>query len=164
MPSCKASQAGRGVEMKHCIGVLVLLATGSLTTNPALAAEASARFTVAVAVPSRVTLTTLEQPALLTLSDEDVRRGYKDVTARYAVSHNDPRGYLLRLSPRVGVTRHVEVRGFAAQVYLRDVDIEVRPQSVARKSDLALEFRFVLEADAQPGTYALPVHVTATPL
>jgi len=70
---------------------------------------------VSAVVPKRVTLTVLEQPVQLMLSAEDIERGYKDVAARYQVRHNDPNGYLLHLAPRIGLTRHVEVRGLGPQ-------------------------------------------------
>lgn len=154
----------RGIRMKHRIRVLVLLAAVSLPASPACAAEAQARFTVAVAVPPRATLATLDQPTQLTLSDEDVRRGYKDVSARYSVRHNDPRGYLLRLSPRVGLASRVQVTGLATDVVLADTDVEVRQVAASGSQELALGFRFLLEPAARPGTYRWPLHVTATPL
>lgn len=143
------------------MGVIGLAA---LLAGPAVAEQARATFTVSAVVPAVVTLTTLEQPSLLSLSVEDVERGYKDVSARYQVRHNDTRGYLLRLTPRVGVTRHVEVLGFAAPILLQDADVEIRRSSTPRLQDLTLEFRFVLDSKVQPGAYALPVLVSAIPL
>jgi hypothetical protein len=154
----------RGIGMKNRVGVLALLAVASLPASPAPAAEAQARLTVAAAVPPRVTLATLDQPAQLTLSVEDVRRGYKDVSARYAVRHNDPRGYLLPLSPRVGLASTVQVSGLASRVVLHDSDVEVHQTGGSGVCELVLDFRFLLDAVARPGTYALPVHLAATPL
>jgi hypothetical protein len=154
----------RGIRMKHRIGALVLLAVGSLPASPAPAAESQARFTVAVSVPSRVTLVALDQPAQLTLSDEDVRRGFKDVDASYTVSNNDPRGYLLRLSPRVGLTSRVQVTGLATDVVLADTDVEVRQMAARGSQELALGFRLLLDPAARPGSYRWPLSLTATPL
>jgi hypothetical protein len=135
-----------------------------LLAGPALADQARARFTVSAVVPKRVTLTALEQPSQITLSVEDVERGYKDVSARYQVRHNDRNGYLLHLVPRVGLTRQIEVRGLAAEVVLGDTDLAIRQASAGRLHDFELAFRFVLDPAARPGSYALPVHVTAAPL
>ena len=147
--------------MGRSMGVVALAA---LLAGPALADQAQARFTVSAVVPKRVTLTVLEQPVQLMLSAEDIERGYKDVAARYQVRHNDPNGYLLHLAPRIGLTRHVEVRGLGAAIQLSDADLAVRQASVGRLHDFELAFRFLLDPAARPGTYALPVHVTATPL
>lgn len=141
-----------------------VVALAALMAGPALADQARARFTVSAVVPKRVTLTVLEQPAQLMLSVQDIERGYKDVSARYQVRHNDRNGYLLHLVPRVGLTRQIEVRGLAAEVVLGDADLAIRQASVGRLHDFELAFRFVLDTAAQPGSYALPVHVTAAPL
>ena len=147
--------------MGRSLGVVALAA---LLAGPALADQAQTRFTVSAVVPRRVTLTVLEQPVQLMLSAEDIERGYKDVAARYQVRHNDPNGYLLHLAPRIGLTRHVEVRGLGAAIQLGDADLAVRQASVGRLHDFELAFRFVLDPSARPGSYALPVHVTAAPL
>jgi len=147
--------------MGRSMGVVALAA---LLAGPALADQARARFTVSAVVPKRVTLTALEQPSELMLSVEDIERGYKDVFARYQVRHNDPHGYLLHLAPRIGLTRQIEVRGLAAEVVLGDADLAIRQASAGRLHDFELAFRFVLDPAARPGTYALPVHVTAAPL
>jgi hypothetical protein len=141
-----------------------VVALAALLAGPALADQARARFTVSAVVPKRVTLTALEQPVQLMLSVEDIERGYKDVSARYQVRHNDPHGYLLHLAPRIGLTRQIEVRGLAAEVVLGDADLAIRQASVGRLHDFELAFRFVLDPAARPGSYALPVHVTAAPL
>jgi hypothetical protein len=140
------------------------LALLAAVSSPAAAERAAARFTVSALVPQRVSLQVLDQPALLTVSGEDVRRGYKDLSLRYEVRHNSGRGYLLNLSPRLGLASRVAVLGLDAAIELRDHGVEVyrdRPQGLEH---LALTFRIVLDAAARPGRYALPVHVTAVPL
>lgn len=147
--------------MWRSMGVVALAVQLS---GPVLADQARARFTVSAVVPKRVTLTALEQPAQLMLSLEDIERGYKDVFARYQVRHNDPHGYLLQLAPRVGLTRRIEVRGLATEVQLGDADLAIRQASAGHLHDFELAFRFLLDPAARPGSYALPVHVTAAPL
>ena len=147
--------------MGRSMGVVALAV---LLAAPVLADQAQTRFTVSAVVPKRVTLTVLEQPAQLVLSDSDIERGYKDVSARYQVRHNDRNGYLLYLAPRIGLTRQIEVRGLAAEVVLGDTDLAIRQASAGRLHDFDLAFRFVLDPAARPGSYALPVHVTAAPL
>jgi hypothetical protein len=141
-----------------------VVALAVLLAAPVLADQAQTRFTVSAVVPKRVTLTVLEQPAKLMLSSDDVERGYKDVAARYRVQHNNPHGYLLYLAPRIGLTRQIEVRGLAAEVVLGDTDLAIRQASAGRLHHFDLAFRFVLDPAARPGSYALPVHVTAAPL
>jgi hypothetical protein len=122
------------------------------------------QFLVRVTVPALATVESLEQPSHLSLSTEDIARGYKDVSARYRVASNTGRGWLLRLSPRLGVTRRIEVRGLAGAVVLQDDSVEIYRPRIREPQHLALEYRFVLASDARPGHYELPVHLSATPL
>jgi hypothetical protein len=140
---------------------LVLLAAASL---PAAAEQASARFTVSAIVPQRVTLQAIDQPALLAVSSEDIARGYKDLSARYEVRHNTGHGYVLSLSPRLGLASRVEVLGLDSAIELRDQTVDLHRNRPSGLERLVLTFRFVLDATARPGSYALPVHVGAAPL
>jgi hypothetical protein len=119
---------------------------------------------VAVTVPVRVVLEAIDQPSELTLSAEDVARGYKDVSARYRVRHNDRRGYLLQIAPRSGITSRIEVNGLGSEMELRDEALDVRRPGATFEQELRLEFRFVLNAQVRPGTFALPVYVAAAPI
>lgn len=139
--------------------VMALAAAPSVQAGPD-----QALFTVTAVVPVRVTLTALDEPSEMTISTADVERGYMDVSATYRVSHNDRRGYLLSLSPRIGVTRQVEVQGLSAAVVLGEESVEIVQRGPPGSRELALAFRFVLDSVAQPGRYALPVLVTARPL
>lgn len=141
-------------------------AAGLVALLPALAGaeQATASFRVSVVVPSHATLTVLEQPSRFTVSADDVERGYADVSVRYRVSHNDPRGYLLRLAPRPGGDWRVAVQGLSGEVVLEDQDIELMQAGAAGRQDFALGFRVLLDDSTRPGTYAMPVLITATPL
>ena len=149
--------------MKGAACLLSLVAALAVAL-PAQAGRDQARFTVSAVVPVRVTLTALDQPAELSISEADLERGYKDVAATYRVSHNDRRGYLLRLSPRIGVTSAVEVRGLTSPVVMREEIVELRQSGTPGVRELALGFRFLLDPAAEPGSYPLPVLVTAQPL
>lgn len=143
-------------------GAMVLLAL--LTGAAARADTRQAPFLVHVTVPALATVEALDQPGHLRLSTEDIARGYKDVSARYRVASNTGRGWLLRLSPRLGVTRRIEVRGLSGALVLQDDSVEIYRPRIREPRELALEYRFVLASDARPGSYELPVHLSATPL
>jgi hypothetical protein len=123
-----------------------------------------AQFLVQVTVPARAALAAVEQPTHLDVSQEDIDRGYLEVSARYVVESNSPQGWLLILSPRVGLTRRVEVRGLSDTVVVRDEGVEVFRPRTDEAERLELDYRLVLEPEARPGTYDMPVHVAATPL
>lgn len=149
--------------MKGSTGAMAMAMALAMAV-PAIAGQARASFTVSAVVPVRVTLTALDQPSELAISEADVERGYKDVAATYRVAHNDRRGYFLTLSPRNGITREVEIRGLSTAIVMRAEAVEMLQPGAPGVYDLALGFRFVLDPAAGPGRYPLPVLVTARPL
>jgi hypothetical protein len=150
------------MTMLRSLGAILLIA---LLAGPGAHAETRrAEFLVSATVPERVTLEAVEQPLPFTVSEADIERGYKDVSARYVVTQNSARGWLLRLSPRLGLTRHVEVRGLGADVVMRQAGVVIFRRGAPGRENLSLGYRFVLGPDARPGSYDLPVHVSATTL
>lgn len=128
------------------------------------AADRSGTFQVSVEVPVRVALQPLGEPALLTVTADDLERGYKDVAVRYHVSHNDRHGYLLQIAHLGGVARQVRVNGpGGGSVGGGDV-LELRGDGLAFEQDIALEFRLMLRDDVSPGTFDWPVRLTVQPL
>jgi hypothetical protein len=147
------------LRLPGAIVFFVLLATAGVRAD-----TRHTQFVVRATVPAQATVEALEQPSHLWLSTDDIARGFKDVPARYLVASNGSRGWLLRLSPRLGVTRRIEVRGLPGEVVVRDDSVEVYRPRTRGPQDLALDYRFVLASDARPGRYELPVHLSATPL
>lgn len=149
--------------MKGTEGAIALV-LALATAVPAVAGQARASFAVSAIVPARVTLTALDQPSALQVSAADVERGYAEIAATYRVSHNDRRGYLLRLVPRQGLIRGIEVQGLATPLVLGDGPVEVFQPEPPGSHQLAIAFRFVLDPAVLPGRYPLPVLVNAQPL
>ncbi len=147
--------------MQHSIVALVLAAS---LANPVWADQRQAGFRVGATVPVRVTLEVVEQPTQLMLTEDDIARGYKDVSARYRVSCNDRGGYVLRIAPRSGIAQYVEIYGLGANVVLRDTAIEIAQPRAAFVQNFALEFHLVLNPSTVPGTVALPVQLAAAPI
>jgi hypothetical protein len=148
--------------MKPGVGVAVLL----IATTPlaAGAGESRAQFAVTATVLPRASLEPVSAPAMLSLSPDDVARGYLDVDAAYRVSSNDPSGYMVRLVPRTGLTSSVEVAGLSTPIVMTDQSVEVVQPAALRAQTLALRFRLVLDDKAVPGTYAMPVQVSVSVL
>lgn len=148
--------------MKPGVGAVVLL----IATTPILAGagESRAQFSVTATVSPRASVEALSQPATLSISQVDVERGYVDVAAAYRVSSNDPSGYMVRLAPRIGLTRSVEVAGLSSRIVMTDQVVEVVQPAARRPQLLDLRFRLVLDDRAVPGTYAMPVLVSVATL
>jgi hypothetical protein len=142
--------------MKRSCGVFVLCAVMPWV---AVAGETSSHFTVTAYVPPRASLERIVHPARFAVSARDIARGYLDLAAVYRVSSNDPAGYVVRLAPRIGLTRSIEVSGLATPVVMGDEVVEVSQPSALRPQELSLNFRLLLDEAAVPGTYDLPVHV-----
>lgn len=143
-------------------GALLLLALVAGTGARADTEQAS--FGVIATVRETVTLAVAAESATFSVSAADVRRGYKDISARYVIESNAGRGYLLRLAPRLGLAERIEVAGPAGALVLRDHDVEIYRPRASHSRNLVLDYRVVLAANVQPGSYELPVHVVATPL
>jgi hypothetical protein len=141
--------------------VLALLAAIPLAAE---GGDVRASFAVSVVVPARASLETLAEPALLSVSEADVARGYVDVAALYRVRNNDPAGYLVRLAPRTGLTSTIEVSGLATDVVMRDEVVEVAQPASLQPLDLNLQFRLMLDPTATAGVYRMPLHVSVAAL
>jgi hypothetical protein len=147
--------------MKRWFGVFVVLAAMPLV---AVAEDVRARFTVSAIVVPHANLERVTEQPMLSVSEEDVARGYVDVAAVYRVQNNDPAGFMVRLSPRTGLTSSIEVIGLATSVVMRDEIVEVLQPAALRAQQLDLQFRLLLSDAAVPGTYAMPVHVAVSSL
>jgi hypothetical protein len=147
--------------MKPWSGVVVLLMATPLVAG---SGDLRAQFSVTAIVSPRASVEPLSQPAQLSISQVDVERGYVDVAAAYRVSSNDPSGYMVRLAPRVGLTRSVEVAGLSSPIVMTDQVVEVVQPAALRPQRLDLRFRLVLAENAVPGIYAMPVQLSAATL
>jgi hypothetical protein len=147
--------------MLRSLGCVLLLAL--MAGAAARADTEQARFAVTATIRERVAVAVATQPVRLSVSDADIRRGYKDISARYLVDSNAGRGYLLRLAPRLGLAERIEVAGLATPIVLRGDEVEIYRPQAAHERELVLDYRIVLAADVQPGSYELPVHVAASP-
>jgi outer membrane receptor for ferrienterochelin and colicin len=139
--------------MRPWMGALLL---GTLPALPASADRAEATFRVAVTVPTRVELAIVDAPATILITAADLQRGYVDVPARYRVSHNARRGYLLQLSPKPSIASSIEVRGMGGTVILRDEPVELHMPGDDFEQDIALDLRLVFTEALSPGRVEAP--------
>ena len=128
------------------------------------AGDVRAIFTVSATVPARASIETISEPLVLTVSQEDVARGYVDVSAAYRVGNNDPAGFLLRLAPLTGLASSIEVDGLGSAVMIGQEVVEVTAPAALPSRDLKLRFRFTLDPAVPAGAYPMPVQVSVTAL
>ncbi|HSG91109.1 MAG TPA: hypothetical protein VLA56_17965, partial [Pseudomonadales bacterium] len=80
------------------------------------------------------------------------------------VRSNDRRGYILRLVPRPGLARSIEVRGLGDDLSLHDESVEIHRPAAGKLQALELAVRLVLDPRATAGTHAMPLQLeVATP-
>ena len=159
--------AGRGEEgriLSILAGTLAFLAVASSGT--VLAGSTSATMSVSVTVRARALLSVDSQPASVTITEEDVSRGYVDVpgASRIQVRTNSPAGWLLEFQPMQGPFRSLDVTGLGslAQVSAAGGWL-AQPYAGKTLVTADLGYRFILSGDAQPGIYPWPVALSAIP-
>jgi hypothetical protein len=143
----------------------LLLAVLALSPVLARAETQRAQFVVSayVAPAASVVPVTADQGLVLTTADVD--RGYKDVRVRYRVSSNSAGGYVLQLATRAGLTDTIEVHAPGTRLQLGALGAEVaRLGRKAGGEDVEFRYRLHLAAAARPGSYDMPVAVSASPL
>jgi hypothetical protein len=147
--------------MRSGLATLVLMASLPVAAG---AGELRTQVAVSAYVTPRASIETVSQSATLSVTEQDVGRGYLDVAAVYRVRNNDPAGYLLRLVPHIGLTSAIEVSGLATPVVMREEVVEVTQPAALQARDLNLRFRLTLDPGASPGVYPMPVQVSVATL
>jgi hypothetical protein len=147
--------------MKRGIAALTLLVVVPMLAD---AGEVRSQFAVSAVIPARVSLEAVSPTPALVVSAADFANGFLDFEATYRVRSNDPSGYLIRFAPRLGLATSIEVSGLGSQVRVGDDIVEVTQPAAPRPRDLHLRFRLRLDPAAVPGTYEVPVQVSATVL
>ncbi len=115
-------------------------------------------------VLARTQLTPLRQPAMLVVTEADVQRGYVQVTGASLVEiwNNNPAGCILAFESGDFSFREVAVTVMGREIIIYPTGgMIVMP--VRGRQQIALDYRFVLTSEAQPGTYAWPLSVSVIP-
>jgi hypothetical protein len=116
-------------------------------------------------VLARTQLTPLRQPAMLVVTEADIERGYVEVSGAslFEIWNNNPAGCVLTFAPSDFPFREVAVTVMGREVIINPMGgMVVVP--IKGKQQIALDYRFDLTSEAQPGTYAWPLSVSANPL
>lgn len=164
-------QVMRGLSLQRRLmkaALAALLSFSVLAMAPAVHAGERARaMLVSVTVLPIVTLKVQQQVAQLSITPADIERGYVDVpvASRIEVKSNGRNGFMLAFNTMLGMFKAVQVTGLGSQV-----ELGTEGGSVARRVSsrepvaLQLGYRFIFAKDAQPGSYAWPIALSAQPL
>lgn len=145
---------------------LVLLLAGSQAVSAAAGNPKNGAFKVSVEVISSIRLLRVEQPETVTLTDEDVRRGYADVSApsRLLIGSNSRSGYLLVVSFVSDWIRLALIRGLQVESQVSTPGGRLlQPHSGKLRHELELRYQLHLHPGTRPGTYPWPIELSVQP-
>ena len=144
-----------------------MLTAAAAGASPPGGFAARGSFVVGLTVLSRTAVVSAAAPALLDISQADVRRGYVDAASatRLVVTNTNPRGFALDVWPVVPVFEAVSVRGTGGTVTIeRDGGTIVERGIYGPLLPIELRYRFTLAPGTQPGSYPWPLHFSIRPL
>lgn len=147
--------------MVFCLSSLALI----LLVVPASAESFSASMQVSATVVARARVTVESQPAEIVVTAADIARGFVDVPAPvvWKAQTNSRRGYLLQVSTSSEIFPTVDLTFGATEMHVAGESWVQRPY-VSGGERLTVKARLILSSVAVPGTYALPITISATPL
>jgi hypothetical protein len=148
-----------------------LVAAISLATGCPTQAEAAGSITQTITVTARVApwvkLNLEHQQMQLTVTPDDVARGYAEVPAasRFAVTTNNRTGYALTFQPYAGIFRSVAIHGLGLSVEFGAGGGTVTQSGAENgvvRTLFELGYRFYLAEGVQPGRYFWPLGVSVS--
>lgn len=155
-------------RQRKIIAYALAVSAGLAPLAPSIAmAKPTAVMAVTVMVIANTQLRTEHQETQLTITAADISRGYVDVAgaSRFGVRTNSHAGYSIQFSPIGSLFASVQVGGLSNPVRLGpDGGSIVQRGTVTAELSHELSFRFVLRADALPGIYSWPLHMSVRAL
>jgi hypothetical protein len=145
-----------------------MAATADAQDTPASRASC-ARVTVTATVRAFAALTVLHQSHDLVVTNADIARGYVEVRAgsRIEVRNNSPAGYLLVFEGVGGesdVFAGITIEGLGSEVRIGPGGGWIPRSYAPGPAVMELSYRFALQRNASPGTYAWPLSISTRPL
>lgn len=156
--------------MRRIIRSSLIILPSLLVMLPAAdAAEASAELRISATVIARAVADVQTAPETLEITAEDVRRGWVKAkqTSRVRIRCNDRNGYRMVFRVLGAPVHSIEVKGLGddSTLGLRDGEGSLtRPHPGRFDTTSDLTFRFLLNEDATPGSYAWPLTIQASPI
>ncbi len=130
-------------------------------------ASTATQFSVSATVLPRMSLRLSAAPEAITVTEQDIRRGYIEsgTPLHVLINGNAPSGFALDFAPVSALFSGAAVRGLGqAVVFGGEGGTVVQRWGRPAPVDLALTFRFVLTPGVTPGRYAFPLQISARPL
>lgn len=132
--------------------------------SPVQAGTSSAPVTVRAVILPLASMKTVFEPATLTITEEDVRKGFVDGSSPSLIElrSNSRRGCILILQAGDGPFKEAEVTFLGRTVVVgRQGGLLVLP--VFGRQVVSMGYRFLLSHDARPGVYPWPFSLSIAP-
>lgn len=166
-----AGPQGPGADHLPMVRALLILRAAAVSVlcfltwmQPTFAGE-SAVLVARATVKSYFAVRSASQPVSITVSANDVARGYIDVATpvRLEVEGNDP-AYAITFERSGAAFDGAEVQGLGQRVQLDSNAMLDWRGTGYRRNTLEFRFRLRLAAGAAPGDYAWPIQVSMSPI
>jgi hypothetical protein len=144
----------------------ILLATLAIGTLPVRADSLSANMNVSVQVIARAIVTVDSQPSAVTITADDIARGYVDVPAPIVVRvrTNSRQGYLLQVENQSETFSSIELSTTTIAMNVGTHETWIQRPYVAGGDVLPMRARLHLASAATIGSFSLPIAFSASPL
>jgi len=158
------NQVDQGLHIQH------ILVSAALVTIVALyppakadAGSSTAGFQATASVKKVARITVMHQLPQMVITREDIVQGYLEVPAasRLEVRNSSLAGYMIAFEVQEGPFRHVVVRGLGTELQISFGSGWLLMPHSRMPETLELTYRFILSADARPGSYPWPIHISA---
>ena len=143
-----------------------IVASALMITTPLAADSVNATMQVSVQVLARAIVTIDSVPASVEVTAADIARGYIDIGAPIIVRvrTNSRRGYMLQAEKTSETFSAIDLSFLQASMSVSSHESWIQRPYVAGGDVMPIRARLFLSAGATPGTHALPVSFSATPL
>jgi hypothetical protein len=160
-------QITQGLSLQRVLIGASLAALLLLSLMPGKArATTSAKSTMRISatVNPYVRLDVLQQQPSLTITAEDIQRGYVDVSAGTSLRTrtNDRNGFLVNFDSRSNVFERVSVTGIGATAEIGSGGGTIRAAYAGPESLAQVSYRFYLAQGVQSGNYPWPLQISAS--
>ena len=161
-------QVAQGLSLQRVLVSAALAALLLLSLTPgkarAMTSAKSAQMRVSATVSAYVKLDVLQQQQSLTITPQDIQRGYVDVSTGTSLRTrtNDRNGFLVNFDSRSNVFEHVSVTGIGGTVEIGSGGGAVHAAYSGPESVAQLSYRFYLAQGVQSGNYPWPLQISAS--
>ncbi len=165
-------QVTHGLQLQKNIAKAPLVAMSLATLlaavmPPAAAGQASGNVQVSAYVVAQTKVHMDYQASQLTISKEDVARGFIDVAAasRFSLVSNSRYGFLINLYPVGDIFDALQIKGLDYPAQLgADGGTLVQRGAVVQNKMHELSYRFILKPGVLPGNYPWPLQLSISPV